>query len=120
MPVVVDAAVSDWASLTFTGQRHCFVVRCPGRTTPADFTAAALDVAGTIVAVEAADWRADADGLVVTLTLLAIAVPAAGRAAPPPRVDPRRARVADCSGPKAGPRTLLPGPLTLSSPRRRG
>lgn len=78
MPVVVDAAVSDWASLTFTGQRHCFVVRCPGRTTPADFTAAALDVAGTIVAVEAADWRADADGLVVTLTLLAIAVPAAG------------------------------------------
>lgn len=69
--VVESIAAQPWASLTFTGERHCLVLRFAAAG--GDLAGVNLDVPSTIVVVERAAWADAGDGVRLTVDLLAIA-----------------------------------------------
>lgn len=92
--VVVALRSSDWASLTFIGERHHIVVRLPVGTDERAIDATAIDVPERIVAVERAAWASRTDGVVLTLDLLTVrgADTAADDARGPSRPTPPTAK----------------------------
>ena len=81
-PPIVESVVSHpWSSLTFCGERHRIVVRVRQPSGRADLPGgkpvdgADLAVAGAIIAVEQSAWLPEADGLRLTVDLIAIAAP---------------------------------------------
>jgi hypothetical protein len=73
--IVVEAIVSaEWASLTFTGERHRVVLRLPAPATfRPDADAFSPGLPGAIVAVEKLAWTAAGAGARLTIDLLVIA-----------------------------------------------
>lgn len=72
--VVIEAISSnEWASLTFSGERHHLVIRWPGVVPDVDLDDAHFHLLGLIVVVERAAWAAVSGGSRLTIDLLAIA-----------------------------------------------
>ncbi len=74
--IVVEAVSSqEWASLTFSGEKHHLVVRLPADVPDIALDGTLFDLPGTIVAIEHAAWATSEAGPRLTIDLLAIGVP---------------------------------------------
>lgn len=71
--IVVEMIDSQpWTSLTFDGERHHVVLRCPA---PVAIDDATFDLPGALIAVERAVWSSTGDGARLAIDLLAVRLP---------------------------------------------